>query len=152
MCVVRILHIGFDPVSFPPTGRCSISCATLTSQTFKDSSTRTTDRSAVGVALFCNTWSEYTPWSEYGSYVKCTAHFSLGTSVCPWCVNMAVVLIFRPHHLHGCIDARVITIHDKTGPDRFINFMLPGPTESLPGPVVTNGNEMCLFSAADGGI
>jgi len=44
---------------------------------------------------------------------------------------------------------RVRTIHKKTGPDRFRNFMSPGPAESVPGPLVTNGN--AVFPAVDGG-
>jgi len=44
---------------------------------------------------------------------------------------------------------RVRTIHKKTGPDRFNNFMSPWLAESVPGPVLINGNKMCVFPAAD---
>jgi len=37
---------------------------------------------------------------------------------------------------------KVRMIHRKTGQDRFSNFMSPGPADSVPGPVVTNGNKM----------
>jgi len=40
-----------------------------------------------------------------------------------------------------------ITTH-KNAPDRFANFMSPGPAESLPGPVVMNGNETCHVSCS----
>ena len=43
---------------------------------------------------------------------------------------------------------RVGTIHKKTGPDRFSNFMLPRPAESVPGPVAMNGDEMCRVSCS----
>ena len=43
---------------------------------------------------------------------------------------------------------RVRTIHKKTGPDRFSNFMSFGLADSVPGPVVANGNEMCKVSCS----
>jgi len=33
-------------------------------------------------------------------------------------------------------------------PDQFSNFKSPGPTESVPGAAVTNGNEMCHVSCS----
>jgi len=61
--VARIQATDFDLESFRLIGRRSISCATLTSLTFRDLSTRMTDRFAVDVALFCNSylWSEGDP-------------------------------------------------------------------------------------------
>jgi len=41
-------------------------------------------------------------------------------------------------------------IHQKTGPNQFINFMPRELAESVCGPVVMNSNEMCIFPAADG--
>ena len=61
--VIRIQATDFDLESFRLIGRRSISCATLTSLMFRDLSTRMTDRFAVDVALFCNSylWCEGDP-------------------------------------------------------------------------------------------
>jgi len=40
----------------------------------------------------------------------------------------------------------VRTIHKKTGPDGFNNFMLPGLANSVTAPVVINVDETCRVS------
>ena len=42
---------------------------------------------------------------------------------------------------------KVRVIHKKIGPEKFSNFMSPGLAESVPGPVVMNGN---VYGASGG--
>jgi len=80
-----------------------------------------------------------------GTNLHCSVTDACVWTTCPRLLPESTMARSRTHNLRVERNAptRVRTIHKKTGPDRFSDYMLPGPAES-----VINCDEMCSVSCS----